>query len=75
MEKMTRLKHPVDVVCAIARAFDTSSTAIGVGIREDKASSETDKQRTMPEINGLVSTVYARHTLFFRFIHCTFNTT
>lgn len=54
MEKMTKLKHPVDVVCAIARAFDTSSTSIGVGIRENRASSESDRQIKMPEINGTV---------------------
>ena len=37
MKKITRLKHPVDVVCAIARSFDTSSTSVGVGIGEDEA--------------------------------------
>ena len=55
MKKITRLKHPVDVVCAIARSFYTSSTSVGVGIGEDEATtSESDNQSTMPEINGTV---------------------
>ena len=54
MEKLTRLKYPVDVVYAIARAFDTSSTSTEKGIGDDRVLSGSEKQNTMPEINGTV---------------------
>ena len=59
-KKIRMLRHPVDVVCALARAFDPSTTSSGVGIgeEEEESSPEPDKKGTMPEINGKVRRIY-----------------